>query len=352
MKATEQVGPIDAVFEGGGVKGIALSGALSVMEERGAVFQRVAGTSAGALVAALVAAGFRAQDVCHMLMDRDLAGATDLGLVPLAGLGLFRGDKLLTFVRQKLGGRTFADFVLDPNETDPRYRYKLHIIATDLSRGRMLVLPDDLPSYGLNPNDFEVAEAVRMSMSAPFFFYASRLRWKNELDRVRESVVVDGGVLSNFPLELFDSPRGRRPRHPTLGFKIQDDGEYKIRGPLALAQKAWALVNTACSGNDMRAITRFDRQKAERTIKVPVSGVSAVNFWISDERKEQLYRSGQEAARTFLDGWDFERYIEEYRKDVWASSDQNGGRAEQNRAEQNRAEQNRAEQSSGRMARA
>ena len=49
----------------------------------------------------------------------------------------------------------------------------------------MLVLPDDLPSYGLNPNDFEVAEAVRMSMSAPFFFYASRLRWKNELDRVR-----------------------------------------------------------------------------------------------------------------------------------------------------------------------
>ena len=231
----------------------------------------------------------------------------DLGLVPLAGLGLFRGDKLLTFVRQKLGGRTFADFVSESERDDPRYRYKLHIIATDLSRGRMLVLPDDLPSYGLNPNDFEVAEAVRMSMSAPFFFYASRLRWKNELDRVRESVVVDGGVLSNFPLELFDSPRGRRPRHPTLGFRIQDDGEYKIRGPLALAQKAWALVNTACSGNDMRAIARLDRQKAERTIKIPVSGVSAVNFWISDERKEQLYRSGQEAARTFLDGWDFER---------------------------------------------
>ena len=112
--------------------------------------------------------------------------------------------------------------------------------------------------------------------------------------------------------------------------------------PVALAQKAWALVNTACSGNDMRAISDFDRQKAARTIRIPVSGVSAVNFWVSDDRKEQLYRSGQEASRIFLDGWDFERYVEEYRKDVWASSDQNGGRAKQNRADQQ----------SGRMARA
>ena len=214
-------------------------------------------------------------------------------------MGLFRGDRLLAYVRQKLGGRTFADFVLDSAEPNPRYRYKLHIIATDLSRGRMLVLPDDLPAYGLNPDDFEVAEAVRMSMSVPFFFYASRMQWRNELDRPRESVVVDGGVLSNFPVELFDSPPGRRPGRPTLGFKILDESEHKIRGPFALARTAWAMVNTACTGNDMRAIARFDRQKAVRTVRIPVSGVSAVNFGSPTNAKSSSIGRGRKRRARF-----------------------------------------------------
>lgn len=46
----------DLVLEGGGVKGIALVGAISVLEERGYEFQRVAGTSAGTIVGSLVAA--------------------------------------------------------------------------------------------------------------------------------------------------------------------------------------------------------------------------------------------------------------------------------------------------------
>ena len=56
----------DAVFEGGGVKGIALVGALSEMEK---VWQweNVAGTSAGAIVAALTATGMSAQDIKGVL---------------------------------------------------------------------------------------------------------------------------------------------------------------------------------------------------------------------------------------------------------------------------------------------
>ena len=51
----------DLVLEGGGVKGIGLVGAIAVLEERGYLFNRVAGTSAGAIVGALVAAGFAAR---------------------------------------------------------------------------------------------------------------------------------------------------------------------------------------------------------------------------------------------------------------------------------------------------
>ena len=49
---------IDGVFSGGGIKGFALVGGLQVLEERGFVFQRTAGTSAGSILAALVTAGY------------------------------------------------------------------------------------------------------------------------------------------------------------------------------------------------------------------------------------------------------------------------------------------------------
>ena len=64
---------IDAVFEGGGVKGIGLAGAVSVLDEHGYTFENVAGTSAGAIVAALVAAGYTAAEL------KDTVSAIDYG---------------------------------------------------------------------------------------------------------------------------------------------------------------------------------------------------------------------------------------------------------------------------------
>ena len=63
----------DAVFQGGGVRGIAFVGALEVAETRGYRWKRVAGTSSGAIVAALLAAGYRAEEMKAMLTEMDLA---------------------------------------------------------------------------------------------------------------------------------------------------------------------------------------------------------------------------------------------------------------------------------------
>ena len=52
----------DAVFEGGGVRGIAFLGAIQAMEEENVRWQRLAGTSAGAVIAALLASGFKSHD--------------------------------------------------------------------------------------------------------------------------------------------------------------------------------------------------------------------------------------------------------------------------------------------------
>lgn len=89
-------------------------------------------------------------------------------------------------------------------------------MAADISKSRMLVLPDDLEHYGIIPDSFPVARAVRMSCSLPFFFQPVRLFDKGGAS----SLVVDGGILSNFPMWLF---RKHRSKRPLLGFQLNPE---------------------------------------------------------------------------------------------------------------------------------
>ena len=78
----------DAVFEGGGVKGIGLVGAVAVAEEKGYRWSNVAGTSAGAIVATLVAAGYTAAELKKVLDELDYNNFKDKGAldkVPVIG---------------------------------------------------------------------------------------------------------------------------------------------------------------------------------------------------------------------------------------------------------------------------
>src|SRR5207245_3294084 len=126
--------------------------------------------------------------------------------------GLYNGDGFLNLMRTllaKKGIHTFRDLILPEFADDDRYRFKLRVVASDISRRRMLVLPQDVRDYGMAPEDLEVALAVRMSMSIPFFFVPVKLK---------DSDIVDGSLLSNFPVELFDS--AGIPEWPTFGFKL------------------------------------------------------------------------------------------------------------------------------------
>lgn len=135
----------DAVFEGGGVKGIGLVGAVSVTEEMGYDFCTVAGTSAGAIVAALVAAGYRASELRDIMRSLDYTQFKDAGLldnIPVFGRvlslglekGIYEGAYLEDWLREKLaakGKRTFKDLIIDEFRDAPKYRYKLQVIATE-----------------------------------------------------------------------------------------------------------------------------------------------------------------------------------------------------------------------------
>lgn len=330
---------VDLVLEGGGVKGIALAGALEVLEERGYRVHRVAGSSAGAMAGALAAAGIPARTMVEILRSTDYRSFEDgpwwtrtllgKGAAILLHNGIHRGDALTRWVEEQLARHSalgpdaaFGDLViedpeLDLDPADPRH-HRLVVTASDLSAGRLRLLPKDAPEFGIDPSALRVAEAVRVSSSIPLFFRP--VRWR--LPAGGAAVLVDGGMLSNFPVSVFDRPGGEPPRWPTFGIKLSAKPEAdfgrrnRIRGPLSFGK---AVVDTVTGFYDRMHI---DAQNAvERTIFIDTAAVRPTQFDLSDEDRELLYRKGREAATEFLDGdergqepWDFRRYVERHRR--------------------------------------
>jgi NTE family protein len=311
----------DAVFEGGGVKGIGLVGAVAVAEEKGYHWVNVAGASAGAIVASLLAAGYTAQELKEVIQELDyqrFKDASSLDKIPVLGpltslileKGIYEGKFFENWIRGLLRQKnveTFEDLLLQDYRNDDRYRFKLRVIASDITSGRLLVLPQDITEFGVRPEDLNIAFAVRMSMSIPFFYEPVVLK---DLKTNQSHFIVDGGLLSNFPVWLFDS-EGAVPEWPTIGFKLVEPDEgtpNNIRGPISLLS---ALFSTMMEAHDARYIKD---ENFIRTIPIPTLGVKTTEFDLSKEKSEVLYQSGREAAEKFFDTWNFTDYVEKYRK--------------------------------------
>lgn len=298
----------DAVFQGGGIRGIAFVGALQVAEAKGYRWKRVAGTSSGAIVAALLAAGYRAEEMKEILHEMDFAQLmrkTGWMRVPVVGgplqllrkYGMYPIEPLEHWLKQKLAEKGIVTF-RDVEEE------RLRVVVTDLTSGEMTVFPDDLSRYGLKPQEVPVARIVAMSCAIPYFFQPLRLRTKGQ-----HHLMIDGGVLSNYPVWLFDSKE--KPRWPTFGFRLVSDHRQKRQLTGNFWQYTQALLKTMISAVDHLAVREAD---AVRTIFIPTGHTSATDFSLTPDEKEALYRAGEKAAEEFFCRWDFEAYCLKYRR--------------------------------------
>jgi NTE family protein len=322
----------DLVLEGGGVKGIALVGALEVLDSAGYRFPRVGGTSAGALVGAVVAAlqtrGEDLQVLRDIALTLDYRRFRDRGLPidPPGPLGLladavsvlvedgaYEGDYLRDWLRGVLGDlgvRSFGDLRRDDEGDDGElhHRYGLVVTASDLSRRRLVNLPWDYPDYGLDPDEQDVVEAVRASASIPFFYEPVQLRGAHGT-----ATLVDGGLVSNYPISMFDRADGLAPRWPTIGVRLdalrlsRERAVTRVRGSVALGV---ALVTTAIEACQAEHVLRPGN--VARSIAVSTDEVSAVDFGLDREQQESLRQAGAAAAAEFLARWDWEAWLRDY----------------------------------------
>jgi NTE family protein len=318
----------DLVLEGGGVKGIGLAGAILTLDEAGYRFQRVAGTSAGAVAAALVAAlnkaGRPLSELKGMLesidFQRFMRKSTWRRLLgPLGDAeqlvfrdGLYDSGYLVEWLEPilaDLGVVTFGDLRRvdagdDKNLRDDQ-QYSLVVITSDISRGKAVRLPWDYREYGLVAEEQKVVDAVRASMSIPFFFEprsfdAPKVTIDGTTWPAGRVTWVDGGMLDNFPVDMFDRTDGLPNRWKTIGIKLS------ARTVTAAAPRAIDGVfdeAIACLRTVLENADRFyvAPDIAARTIFVDNGGVKATRFDLSDTEKATLFTNGQCAAQRWVE---------------------------------------------------
>lgn len=205
-------GLMNLVFEGGGIKGLCYIGALRYLEERGFKIANVAGSSVGAIIASLVCAGYKAKELEQIIEEIDFhtiwPKSSKRGLRKTFDIVkkryIYRIEPLEVLLDKLLlakGIKTFGDVKVDQH-------YRLKVIVTNLKTKAIVVVPNDLVHYGINPDFFAISKAVCMSSSIPFVYPPYK---------VNNYRFVDGGVGDNFPIWLYEDN--------VLGFRVNKDSK-------------------------------------------------------------------------------------------------------------------------------
>jgi len=363
----------DMVFEGGGAKGMVFVGALEVFASAAHTHGRLLGTSAGAITASLLAAGYRPPEMLESLSEkiegrsvfadfmavpsaldkgairtsatRELLRNIDLPLIPerfeeklddqlvewLAAQpslrcvfsfiergGWYSADNFVTWLKQRLDSgahegkpRRYSHMTLA--QFHAATQVDLSLVASDTTKGAMLVL-----NHRTAP-DLPLVWAVRMSMSVPLLW--QEVVWQREWGqyRGREMVgdaIVDGGLLSNFPIELFVSRAapvinvmGPDVSENVLGMLIDESMEVpgaqsavKTQakfglGDLHTVKRISNLVDTTLSARDKNVIEAFEKL----VVRLPAKGYGTTEFDMTDERRELLVNAGRMVMQTYLE---------------------------------------------------
>ncbi|MEO8369960.1 MAG: patatin-like phospholipase family protein, partial [Candidatus Solibacter sp.] len=354
----------DLVFEGGGAKGSVFAGALEVFFAAGHQPARLVGTSAGAITAALLAAGYSPTQMLEAVneqrdgkprfasfmdvpaesefdpqMKAESQLQTILNHVDIPGVPAFLEnridailiDRLLAMsphFRQLFGfvecgglfsGRTFVEWLNEKLEAHQVPRgctlgqmnadkgCDLSLVVTDTTNRQMRVL-----NHRTAPS-VPVAMAVRMSMSIPFVW--REVTWQKEWGTycgadITDARIVDGGVLSNFPMDLIACSDDRIRKimgeraDPTAAFNLGMliDENIAVPGidakpvrdnPLRTVRRVQRMVDTMTGARDNALMDQF----SDQVCRLPAKGYGTTEFDMPKAKIDALVEAGRAAMR-------------------------------------------------------
>jgi NTE family protein len=310
------------VFEGGGIRGISYAGALEELEKAGSLkdLKRVAGTSVGAVQATLVALNYRPEEMSQIISELNLKHFNDGRFIFIGGFnrllnryGWYRGDALLHWIENLIEEKTGNEDITfrELHELTKSHGFKdLYITGTNLSKQKAEVFSFE------NYPDMKIKDAVRISVSIPLYFKAvlmdpsGNVHYKGRQKSI-DDVFVDGGILLNYPIHIFDDPKYFPPSEGTVNPKtlgLRLDSDEQIECDLSNQGIAPSQITNfkgyvgAFYNIIIENLNRQNLQKEDwdRTISISTKGVGPKIKKMSAKSKNTLIDSGREGAKRFL----------------------------------------------------
>lgn len=292
-------------FRGGGVLGVVYSGALEVLEQQGHMenIEGVSGTSAGSIMAALVALKYPVtksansdvlnieEIVAKLPFKKFKDGKTLLGVTDImTRYGLYSGNYFLKWMKEHvasspLGLTEMATF----RDLNNKGGLDLRVYSCNINEHKLVEF-----SFEKTP-DIPIAEAVRASMSIPLFFKA----WQFSNDKMDGHFFVDGGTINGYPIDAFDSKDGPNPY--TLGLyqgNMEGDPVDNDFGHHHILKYIKNTFLTLLQTQHSKLLEEAD--DLERTVFINVFDISPINFDITTSQQDSLKKSGVVATEMYL----------------------------------------------------
>lgn len=285
------------VFEGGGSLGMAYVGVLAALEDMGIVsnVKRVAGSSAGSIIAMCIVLGYTSEELREIMASTNFSSFQDdtFGIIRDANriwneYGLCKGKKMKKWIRSLIKRKVGVSEITF-HELYSIRSIELVMTATNISRKRT-----EYYSVFRTPT-MDVATVVSMSTCIPILYRAIKMN---------DDLYVDGGMLRNYPLSVFDDEDGANMS--TIGFKLVGPDESRNDRIVTERSNIDSFPSFVSELIELllleveRGVAMTTKKYWERTVTIPTNGLSGTNFELTKDEMDVLYADGLKETHRFF----------------------------------------------------
>jgi NTE family protein len=308
-------------LEGGGMKGLAYSGAFEVLDSIGITqhIERVAGTSSGAMNGMLISIGYSGKEITHLNLTKNFGKYSQVGIPILSGLirfyrtyGYYKTDRFMVDLAQAMRYKGISPDITfielhKLRSSNPKIK-DLYITGANLTDQKLEVF-----SHRTYPN-MKIIDAVKISISIPLYYEAIFMQPNGEIIDKKNAdqntkVMTDGGVIDNYPFHVFDSlvylNDGQNSYYlcneKTLGLKLESDSSQKSMANHVISnQKDFFGAFSHLSSETLNR-RHLGKQQFDQTIFINTQGFNPKIRRLNEKKKREIIRYGYQSTLRFFE---------------------------------------------------
>lgn len=301
------------VLSGGGIKGIAYVGAIQELDKMGVLYDAdgnfkikgIAGSSAGTIIAVLLAIGYKPDEINNIMNEMDFASIVDdkIGYLRdgynfITKYGICEGNTIMKMMGKLIKAKTGnADYTLI--DLYKEKKIKLIITATNLNKRKTIYMYHDHPETQYA--NISLRTCIRISTSVPFLF---------EPYELNGCLYCDGGVLDNFPIHCFDDPDNpgsleekycdNTPNFKVLGLRLSSNTheKNKINKIGNLYDYAYSFIDSYSTENDRKV---YIKSNYIRTVFILTKKYPLSKFDLTTDEKNDLINCGSKYVKEYFE---------------------------------------------------